>query len=119
MANDRIALPLRVLGYQVDKNTWTAHCLETDLVGYGKSFKQALDDLVVRTEMQVSFALQTNQPSLLDKPAAGHLWELYNRFQREAIQRYNSRKMTDDSHRVANISLPSKSHLLDSSFVEA
>jgi hypothetical protein len=75
---------LRIYGYKVGKE-WAAHCLETDLVGRGKNFAQAMDELRELTEMQVSFAIQTDQPSLLDHPAPPEIWQAYERATRDYL----------------------------------
>jgi hypothetical protein len=79
---------LRVLGYLED-GEWAAHCLETDLVGRAKTFREAMKELVELTEMQVSFALQTHQPSLLDHPAPPHVWQTYERLAQEHLRNFN------------------------------
>ena len=81
----RFSITLRVLGYR-DGKGWAAHCLETDLVGHGRNFQTALSDLVELTEMQVSFALQTEQPSLLDHPAPPDIWQTYERLAQESLR---------------------------------
>jgi len=78
------SMTLRVLGYR-ENGEWAAHCLETDLVGRGKNFSAALDDLVELTEMQVSFATCKNQPNLLDHPAPSEIFEAYARLAREQL----------------------------------
>ena len=75
---------LRVLGYK-EGNGWAAHCLETDLVGFGKTFDSALRDLMELTEMQVSFAAHMKQPNLLDHPAPPEIFEIYARLARERL----------------------------------
>lgn len=72
------SMPLRVLGYR-EERSWVAHCLETDLVGHGRTFEDALADLEELTEMQLSFAIQRRQPTLLDHPAPPEIWEAYAR----------------------------------------
>ena len=79
-----VSMPLRVLGYRED-GKWSAHCLETDLVGRAKDFEGALKALIELTEMQVSFAVQKNQPTLLDHPAPISVIETYNQLAREQL----------------------------------
>ena len=78
------SMTLRVLGYR-EGTDWVAHCLETDLVGYGKNFNAALNELMELTEMQVSFALQTKRPNLLDHPAPPEIFEQYSQLARERL----------------------------------
>ena len=49
LGDNDFMLSLRVLGYHKD-GKWAAHCLETDLVGYGKTFKAALAELEELTQ---------------------------------------------------------------------
>jgi predicted RNase H-like HicB family nuclease len=101
-------LNIRVLGYKGRDGQWAAHCLETDLVGYGKTFELALANLEELTEMQVSFAFYKKQPSLLDRPAPPYVFETYNILWRTYLQRYTEReKLLDKTHKLANIPLPS------------
>jgi hypothetical protein len=103
---EALALRVRVVGYLTDEGTWAAHCLETDLVGYGNTWDAALDNLIELTEMQISFALYKQEPSLLDKPAPSHIFEMYFYSQREAMRRLVSeRKKPDKTHEVATIPL--------------
>ena len=78
-------MTLRVLGYLEDRG-WAAHCLETDLVGRGKTFAIALKCLEELTEMQGSFATQTNQRSLLDHPAPPEIWQTFERVTQEQLR---------------------------------
>ena len=106
-------LDLRVLGHKED-GMWAAHCLETDLVGYGKSFKDALSNLKELTEMQVSFAFYKNQPSLLDRPAPPHIFEVYNTLLRRYLEHYTeAKRLPDETHIVTNIRLPRKPRRAD------
>src|SRR5690242_9538251 len=84
MPKHEARLSLRVLGYR-DGREWAAHCLETDLVGRGRTFEQALAHLMELTEMQVSFAVQRNETALLDHPAPMHVIETYSRLAREVL----------------------------------
>ncbi len=107
MPSDPITLCLRVLGKKVDKDTWSAHCLETDLVGYGKSFNEAMKTLIELTEMQVSFAMYKNQPALLDRPAPPEVSETYNSLLRKAlIDIPRQKKRLDRHHRLGHIPIP-------------
>ena len=58
---EKATLFLRVLGREIENGKWSAHCLETDIVGYGPTFDAALKELSELTEMQISFALYKNQ----------------------------------------------------------
>ena len=107
MAENIFMLNLRVLGHKERDGQWAAHCLETDLVGYGKTFKSALANLEELTDMQISFAFYKNQPSLLDRPAPLHIVETYHTLWRAYLQHYTEKKkFIDKTHKVANIPLP-------------
>ena len=62
---DSTTLHLRVLGYKEDSE-WCALCLEMDLVGYGPTFDDAMDDLEKYINNQFTFAMQMNDLSLLE-----------------------------------------------------
>ena len=101
-----VVLRVRVFGYKMDDGRWAAHCLETDLVGYGKTPTTSLGNLVELTQMQVSFALFKKDPTLLDRPAPPHILENYYNLQREGIQRLVSKKKRrDKSHLITTIPL--------------
>lgn len=113
------SLTLRVLGYQVKDGSWGAHCLETDLVGYGKTFKTALKKLLELTEMQISFAVYKNQPSLLDRPAPPEIIETYTRMVRSTLQTFTYSDKRDNKRRVASIPWPSHPKGAKNAFVQA
>ena len=81
------SMTLRVLGHR-ERKDWAAHCLETDLVGHGRTFEAALENLMELTEMQVSFARFKNQPALLDHPAPPGIWEMYTRLAQEHLRNF-------------------------------
>ena len=97
---------LRVLGYKKDRYTWAAHCLETDLVGYGKTFKIALDNLIELTEMQIGFAIYKDEPALLDCPAPIEIIEVYNNLIRSNLHYFAQRNKVDHKHKATCIPLP-------------
>jgi hypothetical protein len=106
-SKENLNLYLRVLGYKESTRVWAAHCLETDLVGYGSSFEKALDNLVELTEMQISFAQFKKQPSLLDRPAPTDIIETYNSLMRSNLQSLSDPKKKDPKRRITSIPLPS------------
>jgi len=101
-------MTLRVLGCREDGG-WIAHCLETDLVGRGDTFAVALKELQELTEMQVSFALETDQPSLLDHPAPPDVWETYNRLFQDSLRNLNKPRPAGN-RALGAFPLTSKSH---------
>lgn len=100
-----VNLYLRVLGVK-SGGSWAAHCLETDLVGYGDSFETALENLQELTEMQISFALFKNQPSLLDKPAPAEIFEIYNHQLRSKLGRFFWQDKVDSRREITSIPWP-------------
>jgi len=117
MKNEDISLYLRVLGYAKSDNSWAAHCLETDIVGYGASFKEALDNLIELTEMQVTFAVYKNQPALLDRPAPIEIIETYQQILRKKLQLFTTEKKTKSSRQITSIPWPN--HLSNPDFAIA
>jgi len=96
-------MTFRVLGYQGNDGQWSAHCLETDLVGYGKSFNKAVDDLIELTTIQISFALTRKEMALLDRPASADIHEIYNRVFSEQIQSLPNKRSSNPKRRVTSI----------------
>lgn len=101
-----VMITLRVLGYKEDDGQWSAHCLETDLVGVGETFEKAMNHLNDLTRMQISFGLQTSQMSLLDFPAPGNIFEIYNRLLRSEFESLYGKRSADTRHRIGSMSLP-------------
>ena len=99
-------LSLQVLGYE-DHGEWAAHCLETDLVGRGRTFREALKHLEELTEMQVSFAVQTNKPALLDHPAPPDIWQTYMRLSQERLRNF-PRPVRTSNKAIGALPFPNK-----------
>lgn len=113
-------MTLRVLGYKQPDGQWAAHCLETDLVGYGKTFNKALSTLVELTEMQISFAVFKNQPALLERPAPLSIIEGYNSLYSQNLRHYTLKKKPKVQNRkVASFALPPLPSKAESCFVSA
>lgn len=111
-------LSLRVLGYQEDDGDWAAHCLEMDLVGYGKTFEAAYKALEELIEMQIDFAVSMNQPTLLYHPAPPDIFRTFDQLFTNHLQHFAGKKQeTDKGHRIANLPLPSISRKAGPSFV--
>lgn len=74
---DRIAeLSFRVVVYH-DGEDWVAHSLELDIVGCGDDPQEALEELIDAIEAQVTFALQTGDPSLIRCRAPEEVEEMW------------------------------------------
>jgi hypothetical protein len=100
---------LRVLGREIERGRWSAHCLETDIVGYGRTFDAALCELLELTEMQISFAIFKKQPALLDRPAPAEVFELYNAVHREQMTELDTTKRKRRNRVVTSVPLPQPS----------
>jgi len=109
---------LRVLGYYEDGESWAAHCLEMDLVGYGETFEVAYEKLKELIEMQIDFAVYKNQPTLIYHPAPPRIFRLYDLMLESYLQNFAGKEHRfDKDHRIANFPLPSISRGTDPSFV--
>lgn len=75
---------LRVVGYR-EGSQWVAHCLETDYLGYGDTFPEALVDLAAATQCVIASYLADGQPAdrIFHRGAPRRFWALYDR----AVQR--------------------------------
>jgi len=80
-------LPLRILGTN-EGGTWIAHCLEMDLVAEAGTFKAASSALFDLIRMQVTFALQKDEPELIYHPAPPEYFVLFDRIHRERLQAF-------------------------------
>ena len=61
-----------VLGYRED-DEWCALALEMDLRGYGRTFREALDDLRDSMTMQIGFAHFKDELDMIFRPAESTL----------------------------------------------
>lgn len=75
---------LRVLIYP-DDDRYIAHCLEMDLIGIGSTPQKATEDLHDHILMQVSFANQQNNPSMLWHPAPKWLFDKFEKLAKERV----------------------------------
>ncbi len=79
------SLQIRVLIYRED-GEYVARALEMDLLGYGKSQREAFEELKQAVEAQISFALQMSDPSLLGFPAQDEYFARWEDSQRKALR---------------------------------
>jgi|GEM_PF-1693274 len=93
----------RVLGYSNPDGTWSAHCLETDLIGHGKTAEEALENLVELTSMQISFAQFKKEPHLLYHPAPPQIFEIYMSLLASELQNFSLSKKTPKDRMITNI----------------
>lgn len=73
-------VPLRVLLYE-ENGEWNAHALEMDVLGSGKTPKQAEDDLKQAVMAQLSFAHQMGHPDLISHPAPKEYFDRWRKAQ--------------------------------------
>jgi hypothetical protein len=78
-------LSFRVVVYR-DGDDWCAHSLELDIVGCGDNPDQAWSELIASIECQVSFALQTGDPSLIYKQAPAEIVDLWEATNRKSVE---------------------------------
>jgi hypothetical protein len=77
---------IRVLLYQED-NEFVAHALEMDLMGYGKTQKEALRGLQGLLEAQITFARQQDDDRLIDCPAPKEFFERWEKAHLAALKK--------------------------------
>jgi len=85
--NSRIySLRVRVLLYEEDGEI-CAHALEMDLLGYGKTDKEAISELSGMIKSQISFARFKNDDSLLLFPADKEFYERWETSYQAALKK--------------------------------
>jgi hypothetical protein len=77
-------LSIRALVYP-DEDGFTARALEMDLLGFGKTEGDAIEDLKNAVEAQISFAQQIHDASLLGFPAEKEYFERWENAQAQAL----------------------------------
>ena len=78
-------LQIRVLIYREDGEC-VARALEMDLLGYGKTEREAVEELKHAIEAQISFAHQTNDASLINFPAEPEFFKRWEDAQKKALR---------------------------------
>ena len=78
-------LQIRVLIYRED-GEWVARALEMDLLGFGKTEREAVGELQQAVEAQISFAHQTNDASLINFPAEPEFFKRWEVAQKKAMR---------------------------------
>jgi predicted RNase H-like HicB family nuclease len=78
-------LQIRVLIYRED-GEWVARALEMDLLGFGKTEREAAGELQQAVEAQISFAHQTNDASLINFPAEPEFFKRWEEAQKKAMR---------------------------------
>lgn len=101
---NKVGLNLRVLGYKQGRK-WTAHCLEMDLIGEGRSFEAALDELKDAIALQVSFAYRQDQSELLSHPAPPEFFAIFEQISRKILASFPHTHQ-EAGFQLANIPVP-------------
>ncbi len=78
-------IQIRVLVYKEDSE-YVARALEMDLLGYGKTQVEAIDELRRAIEAQLTFSHQKNAKHLLEFPAEEEYFERWENAQKMAIR---------------------------------
>ncbi len=82
----------RIYDFQVrllvtrDGDQYVAHALEMDLVAYGDTEKEALDEISNMMRNQISFALQKKEMRLTDFKAPKEYFDLWEKVNAESLQ---------------------------------
>ena len=84
MAIDIYSIQIRVLIYREGRE-FVARALEMDLIGYGKTEREAVEELRLAIEAQVSFAHQSNDSSMIQFPADREYFERWEAAQAAAL----------------------------------
>lgn len=71
-----LRIPLRIVFYRVSPK-WVAHCLEFDLMGDGRTKREALDQLMEAMALQIEASLKYENPCNLFKPADGRFFAMF------------------------------------------
>jgi hypothetical protein len=71
-----LRIPLRAVLYR-ERNAWIAHCLEFDLIGDGKTQKQALASLTKAIRTQLAASVKYASPANLFRPASGEYFRMF------------------------------------------
>ncbi|MSU56763.1 MAG: hypothetical protein EXS35_01025 [Pedosphaera sp.] len=78
-------LQIRVLIYRED-GEFVARALEMDLLGFGKTEREAVESLKQTTEAQISFAHQMNDAGLISFPAEAEYFKRWDDAQKKALR---------------------------------
>jgi predicted RNase H-like HicB family nuclease len=71
-----LRISLRVVFYKEGK-VWIAHCLEFDLLGHGRTRKDALRMMSKAIALQVAVSVKHNNPRNLFSPADGKVFAMF------------------------------------------
>lgn len=101
-------IAVNVLGYRED-GQWCALALEMDIRGYGDTWKEASKNLMELVEMQISFAVQSDQMDLVYRPADAVWFQRFAELRAQEFASINGNQ--DDQYRIAGIPI-SPAHII-------
>lgn len=78
-------LQIRALIYQED-GEFVGRALEMDLLGFGKTEREAVEALKQAVEAQISFAHQMNDASLINFPAEAEFFKRWEAAQKKGLR---------------------------------
>jgi hypothetical protein len=79
------SVPIRVLVSR-EGNEFSARALELDLLGYGRTAEEAVEQLRSAVEAQISFAHQMGSPELLGFPAEQEYFARWEQAQKDGLR---------------------------------
>ena len=97
---------LRILGIH-EEDQWCAIALELSLRGYGKTFKEACDDLKETILVQARYALEHYQS--IDHiliPAESHYFDMHANAEREELRNHFSKRTPSEPSKYVTGSMP-------------
>jgi len=86
---------------------WQAHALEMDIVAEGATFEKATEELMELVGMQISFAMDQDDPDLIYKPAPPHLIQRFAEVRQKVLSdAIRQNYVPDDDWRVSSLPFP-------------
>ena len=77
-------MTMNVLGFR-ENDSWCALGLEVDIRGYGETFEKACENLEDLVLMQITFAIQKDQPDMIWRPADPVYFERFSEQRRRQL----------------------------------
>lgn len=100
------SVAVSVLRYRED-DEWCALALEMDLRGYGRTFREALDDLRDSMTMQIGFAHFKDELDMIFRPAESIYFSLYAQVRNDHLTALAKKGSVGESdYTVAGIPIP-------------
>lgn len=103
-----LKVTLRVLVFHdPSEEAFVALALEMDLRGYGDSIDSALEELRDIVMAQITFAMQQNDPSLIQFPADRKYFEMFEQAQLASLGHLLGVAASESQYSVRSLSVPS------------